>query len=121
MEGYSLTADDAIKKTSDELNRAMVALDRWLAQTPGGPTSDFETFRLMKQNIKLLRLKRNELIDMKNDYQNTLTFQSLPPRENVSPPEIFSKPRGITTPLDERVGNKLGRRGANKVSYGSNK
>ena len=63
METVCLTTTEALKKNSSELNQSMVELDRWLAQNSGGPSTDFASFRQMKQNIKLLRLKRNELIE----------------------------------------------------------
>jgi hypothetical protein len=113
MDTVSLTIDDAFQKTTKELNEAMILFDKWLSQTPGGPTSDFVTFRSMKQNIKLLRLKKNELVDMKNNYQNTLMFQSVRPPETLVK---ISKPRTGQV-ADNRV-PRLGQKGGNKISLG---
>ena len=117
MENISLNSDDAIVKKTAELNLAMVAFDRWVNQNPTKTNMTNDEFRQMKQNIKLIRLRIRELVDMRDEFQNMLHVANYSTDLFSIDKEQFSKPRN-TPVLENRQSNKLGTRAANKLSKG---
>lgn len=112
----SLDADEAITKTSKDYNAAMIRFQRWVSENPGKSDSFDEEFLLLKQEIKLLRVRLNELREMKDNYQNTLLMA---PRynENFIVNNEIIKSRDNVVSTGER-GSKLGNRNINKLSVG---
>ena len=115
QQDISLDIDDAIDKAQKKLNTAMIEYDRWINQNPTLTTPQNVVFRNWKQTIKLLRLQIAELNEMKNESRNVL--RSI--RDYVNTDDIkesqYTKPRTIAV-IENRSANKLGTKGANKLS-----
>lgn len=118
---YSLTADEALAQTQAELNTALNDFDRWLSANPALANQSQSEYRLRQQEIKRLKLKMNEIKELKNDYQNTLMVLSSTPFSYINPnvPREFTRSKNDTVPLlneTMRVANKR----TNRVSVRGN-
>ena len=108
-----LDIDDAISKVQNDLNIALALFDRWLSQNPSLAHPGNADLKAQKQNIKRLRLRLDELRDMKKKYQNTFVYKA------VAPPQVIEPPvKTRTDVVDRRVGNRLGTRTRIRVSRG---
>jgi hypothetical protein len=115
----SLTADDAIRNTQNQLNIAMSDFDRWVSTNPLLANSNNVEYRIQQQNIKVLKLKMKEIMEMKEEFQNTLMILSSNPEAYVDPnvPNTFTRskadnvPIGVTTTkVAEKRGNRVSTR-----------
>jgi len=104
QQAVSLTADDALEAAQTQLNAAMSEFDRWVSQNPNLATRDNTEFRLKQQNIKLLRLKLNEIRALREDYQNTLMILSANIGDYIDPniPTAFTKQNNSDPKLSQR-------------------
>lgn len=108
-----LDIDDAIVKVQNDLNVALALFDRWLSQNPSLAHPSNPDLKAQKQNVKRLRLRLDELRDMKIKYQNTFVYKAVPTPTVIEPPV---KTRNEVA--DRRVGNRLGTRTRIRVSRG---
>ena len=111
----SLTIEHALEKARSELNVLLVSFDRWATLNPQMLNPENAEFRLYKHQVKVMRLKINELQEMKDAYNNTVVMVSKP--EFLEDEVEFSKSRNsdvFTANLTMKVGGKKG----NRVSKG---
>jgi hypothetical protein len=108
-----LTSNDALKKIESDLKEEMAKYDRWASENPHKIIAGNQDFKTVKQKIKLLQLKRKELIDLHNNYQNTLMVSWNHHHQQTEP--SYSKPRGVQVVSTKRQ-NMLGERRSNKIS-----
>lgn len=66
-----MTFEDAIADAQSLLNLSLVDFDRWASQNPSQLNYDDQTFRLKKNQIKMLRLKLAKLNAGNSLYKNT--------------------------------------------------
>ena len=113
MDNIFLNIDDAINHVDTQYRVAMSNFDKWASQNPEKLDPINQEFRKIKQEIKLLRLKKKELCDMKSNYQNTLfVLQSVEESGNVN----ITK-RGRNGGVQQNgINNKLGFKRSNQIS-----
>jgi hypothetical protein len=113
----SLTYEEALEKTQQELNFSMIEFDRWVSANPGLALSNNIEYRLKQQNIKLLRLRIRELEEMRDKFVNTQKLTPLMTTNQINSdvPLKFTKSRTGRITTDRNV-NKLGKRVGNEVS-----
>lgn len=116
----SLTADEALQICATKLNAANIAFDQWVSQNPTRLNSTDPEFRYLKQKVKLLNLERNEIIELREEFQNTL-FSAPAPNLNAQVETVenknYTKSRNTAATFAKPI-NKLGSRKNNKLSDG---
>ncbi len=114
----SMDVDAALLATSQELNAAMVAFDRWASQNPEKLTPTNDEFKAMKQVVKRLRLRLKEQQDMKGNYAATFAVFPGALLASADQPAFvpFARPRNNQA-VQERQGMTVKTRARNKLSH----
>lgn len=114
MDNIFLNIDDAIVSVDTQYKVAMSKFDRWASQNPEKLDPLNQEFRNIKQEIKLLRLKKKELCDMKSNYQNTLFVLQSVEEPNVTTTATKRSRNGSVQ--QSGISNKLGFKRSNQIS-----
>ena len=118
IDKMSLTAEESLQICTKKLNAANIAFDQWVSQNPTRLNSTDPEFRNLKQNVKLLKLERNEIIELKEAFQNTLFSVPNPVHDETLESYGYTKSRNSNTTILTKPINKLGSRQNNKISRG---
>src|SRR5947209_4023383 len=108
-----ISYDEAISAISQEYNDVMSKYDRWISANPDKLVETNVDYREMKQMLKILRMRKNELIAKKDEYINTLRFTA---SEQVLTPIQFSKKPSDSIVLDDKKVMKIGQKRIIKVA-----
>lgn len=84
--------DDMIAEVRETIRQKMVDFDRWLTENPQAVQDQDMTFRARKHELKLLKLRLNELLQLQERYiQDSVFFGGA---EKAPEPQL-SNPRGV--------------------------
>lgn len=115
----AMDAGAAMISTSQELNAAMVAFDRWASQNPEKLSAENLEFKAMKQVVKRLRLRLKEQQDMQSNYSATfdvfpgVLLSAVDERDG----QLYARSRNNQA-VQERQGMPVKERPRNKLSLG---
>ena len=62
------TSEDALRECTAALNQAMIDLNAFLSTNPTRSKPTDPEFRALKQRIKVLRLRQNEINEIRSNY-----------------------------------------------------